>query len=286
MQTFTDTEQAKLRAAFDTLVWNVGPAPELDELADRPLHVQPASGRQGRHLVAAAVVTALLLGIGLTALLTSGDSDSVADASARGDVIVFLPSDTPLGTLIDIADEVLTWDGVAIASPWTSEDALDEFEGMFADQPDLIAVVREDPSILPASVRIWVDAGVDPSQIAQRARKEYPEHLDISYEGEEQPDASDIPDSTLPPLEVLATQVEPIRGYGDYSGYSYSAVPWEAVTAAEIACMQDQGWPVRPDGDTGISFRDVPIEDNQAVQIDFARCMAGLNLPEYDGPTG
>lgn len=118
--------------------------------------------------------------------------------------------------------------------------------------------------------------------------EQFPDALAISNPGEEQPDASNMPNSTLPDPTVLITQVEPIHGYGDYSAYEYSAVPWTDVTAAEIACMQDQGWPVVafPGTDTGIDFRDVPLENNQAAQIDFARCAKGLNLPDYDGPSG
>ncbi|MFH1330481.1 MAG: hypothetical protein ABIJ48_07525 [Actinomycetota bacterium] len=91
---------------------------------------------------------------------------------------------------------------------------------------------------------------------------------------------------TSPPLDVLVTQVDPIYGYGDYSAYSYAEVPWDLVTAAEIACMRDQGWPVDPIGDTGISWAAVPSEQNEAAQVSFARCAAGLDLPDYGVPSG
>lgn len=83
------------------------------------------------------------------------------------------------------------------------------------------------------------------------------------------------------PIETAATEDDPIYGYGDYSAYSYSNVPWDLVTAAMIACMRDQGWPIEPIGNNGISFAPVPAEQNQAARIDHDRCLAGLNLPEY-----
>jgi len=91
---------------------------------------------------------------------------------------------------------------------------------------------------------------------------------------------------TLPLLDVLVTEVEPIHGYGDYSAYSYAEVPWDLVTAAEIACMRDQGWPIEAVGATGMSWTAVPPQQNEAAQIAFAGCVAGLNLPEYGAPSG
>lgn len=279
MQTFSDTEQEKVRAAFYALVMGIGPAPELEELTDRPVRARLISQPRRRGPMLAAAVFGLLLGIGLTAFLVSDGSLDVAGGPFdRGDVLVFFAPGTPFDTLVDVADELMTWEGVVVASPWTSEDAAAEFAEAFADQPDLVALIQQDPSVLPPSVRVWVDPGTDVSVMAQRVGEEFTEAMEVRFKGEE-PQAADIPESTLPPLEILATQVEPIYGYGDYSGYSYAEVPWDRVTAAEIACMQDQGWPVEPDGNTGMLWTAVPVEDNQAAQIDFARCLAGLNLP-------
>lgn len=286
MQTFTNAEGARLRAAFDAMVAGIDAAPELEEIASRPHRIHATPKRHGRRLVAATATVGLLVGVGLTALLASGDADPAAEPSGRGDVIVFFSADTSLGLLIQAADRVGAWDGVAIASPWTSADALDEFRELFADQPDLIAVTEQDPSILPASVRVWLEPGADASVIAELARREFPDAVQVVVAGDGSAGPVDASESTLPPLEILVTQVEPIDGYGDYSAYTYASVPWAEVTAAEIACMQDLGWPVHPMGDTGISWDAVPIGDNQAAQIDFARCMAGLQLPPYEGPTG
>lgn len=87
------------------------------------------------------------------------------------------------------------------------------------------------------------------------------------------------------PTEIAGAEDGPIYGYGDYSAYSYEDVPWDLVTAAEIACMQDQGWPVKESGPTGISFADVPVDQNHIAQMDFGRCAAGLNLPEGGIPS-
>lgn len=87
------------------------------------------------------------------------------------------------------------------------------------------------------------------------------------------------------PSEIAVAEDDPIFGYGDYSAYSYSDVPWDVVTAAQVACMRDQGWPVELIGSNGISYAAVPVEQNQAAQIDEERCSAGLNLPEYGAPS-
>jgi len=117
-----------------------------------------------------------------------------------------------------MAAEAMTWDGVMVAEGWTSQDALIEFRQAFADQPDLIRVVEQDPSVLPTSVRIWVEPGTDPAVIAHKADEAFPDNLELDFRGEQRPQASDFPDSTLPPPDVLLTQVEPIYGYGDYRG--------------------------------------------------------------------
>jgi hypothetical protein len=85
-------------------------------------------------------------------------------------------------------------------------------------------------------------------------------------------------------MEVLADMVPPIYGYGDYSAYAYHEVPRNQSTAAQIRCMQDQGWPVEPIGTRGISFAPVPSHLNLAAQFDSARCYAGLRLPKYGHP--
>jgi hypothetical protein len=85
--------------------------------------------------------------------------------------------------------------------------------------------------------------------------------------------------------EIATAEDEPIYGYGDYSAYAYTDVPWEVVTAAMVACLQDQGWPVEQIGNTGVSFQAVPVDQNRAAQIDQTRCEAGLNLPEYGAPS-
>lgn len=90
--------------------------------------------------------------------------------------------------------------------------------------------------------------------------------------------------TTLPPLEILIDEVEPIYGYGDFSAFSFDDAPWDLITAAEIACMRDQGFPVEADGATGILFGNIPDEQNQAAQVAFARCAAGLSVPEYGMP--
>lgn len=93
---------------------------------------------------------------------------------------------------------------------------------------------------------------------------------------------------TLPEGVVVpkVPQMEPIGGYGDFSGVSYVAVDWFEVTALEVQCANDQGVPVHviPPGD-GIGYGDVASGQQTMAAAVIEACRAGLRLPPYEPPT-
>ena len=79
----------------------------------------------------------------------------------------------------------------------------------------------------------------------------------------------------------------PIGGYGDFSDTEYADVNWGRVAVVVAECAFDQGFPVtvRLEG-SGISYAEVPTEQNAAAVKTVDRCEAGLNLPELDDSGG
>lgn len=71
-------------------------------------------------------------------------------------VLAFLLDDV-LDQLDAIAADLATWEGVISAEAVDRVQALEEFRVRFADQPDLVARVEEDPTGLSGSVRLTVE---------------------------------------------------------------------------------------------------------------------------------
>ena len=71
-------------------------------------------------------------------------------------VLAFLLDDA-LDQLDAIAADLAGWEGVISAEAVDRDQALEEFRVRFADQPDLVAIVEEDPTALSASVRLAVE---------------------------------------------------------------------------------------------------------------------------------
>jgi cell division transport system permease protein len=83
-------------------------------------------------------------------------------------VIAFLTDDLTVEDVELLQREIQGWEEVESVTYFSKAEALDEFRELFADQPALIEVVEEDPSTLPASLRIRpVEAG-DYSAITNR----------------------------------------------------------------------------------------------------------------------
>jgi cell division transport system permease protein len=83
-------------------------------------------------------------------------------------VIAFLTDDLAFEEIEGLRTEIGGWDEVDSVSFFSKAQALDEFRELFADQPSLIEVVEEDPSTLPASLRIKPAEAADYGAIGDR----------------------------------------------------------------------------------------------------------------------
>lgn len=114
-----------------------------------------------------AVLVMLTLVFGTIVLRWSIDQDIGRwDDNVR--VIAFLSDDLALEDIDALQQDVQAWEHVDGVEYFSKAEALDEFRELFSDQQSLIDVVEEDPSILPASLRIRPTAAADYSAITDR----------------------------------------------------------------------------------------------------------------------
>jgi cell division transport system permease protein len=114
-----------------------------------------------------AVLVMLTLVFGTIVLRWSIDQDIGRwDDNVR--VIAFLSDDLTLEEIDALQQDIQSWDQVDAIEYFSKAEALDEFRELFADQQSLVDVVEEDPSILPASLRIRPNAAADYSAITDR----------------------------------------------------------------------------------------------------------------------
>lgn len=83
-------------------------------------------------------------------------------------VIAFLSDDITLDDVDSLQQEIQQWEQVSEVVYFSKSEALEEFRDLFADEQSLIDVVEEDPSILPASLRISPTTAADYKAIADR----------------------------------------------------------------------------------------------------------------------
>ncbi|NOY56171.1 MAG: hypothetical protein GXP34_09305 [Actinobacteria bacterium] len=98
---------------------------------------------------------------------------------------------------------------------------------------------------------------------------------------------SDYGDSGVPFADVLPIPtLDPITGYGDFSGVSYYDVDWVEVTALEVQCANDQGYPVTviPPGN-GIGYNQVVLDQQNMALAVVSACWAGLHIPPSEPMT-
>ncbi len=95
-----------------------------------------------------------------------------------------------------------------------------------------------------------------------------------------------VSSSTSTSVGSLASAIPPIGGYGDFSDVEYWNVDWYEVTRLEVACLNDNGYPVTliPPGD-GISYSAVPPEQSLEANEVSKACREGLRLPQPVPPT-
>jgi cell division transport system permease protein len=114
-----------------------------------------------------AVFVMLMLVFGTIVIRWSIDKDIGRwDENVR--VIAFLSDDLSLDDIDSLQAQIQQWDDVEAVTYFSKAQALDEARQMFADQPPVLSVVEEDPSILPASLRIAPVQAADYSAIRDR----------------------------------------------------------------------------------------------------------------------
>lgn len=106
-----------------------------------------------------AVLVTLVLVFGAIVVRWSIDQDIGRwDDNVR--VIAWLGDDLTVDQVTSLQADVQDWPEVDEVIYFSKSEALAEFRELFADQPALIEVVEEDPSVLPASLRIKpIEAG-------------------------------------------------------------------------------------------------------------------------------
>jgi len=118
---------------------------------------------------AAVVVVVVMLSLvfGTIIIRWSIDRDIIQwDDNVR--VIAFLNDDLSIEEINVMQADIQGWDHVDEVIYFTKTQALEEFREIFFDQPSLIDVVEEDPSILPASLRVKPTVAADYSTIRDR----------------------------------------------------------------------------------------------------------------------
>jgi len=116
-------------------------------------------------IVAVFVMLILLFG----ALVAQwGIHEDIGQWSENVRVIAFLGDDLSLDQIDALRGQIQQWDDVDTVTYFSKAQALDEARDLFADQPQILSVVEEDPSILPASLRIAPVQAADYSAIRDR----------------------------------------------------------------------------------------------------------------------
>lgn len=85
-------------------------------------------------------------------------------------VIAFLGDSMVPDGAEQLAAEVRDWEGVRVVNFFSQAEAVEEFKEMFADQPELIEIVENDPSILPVSLRVELDDASQLRAVSDRLR--------------------------------------------------------------------------------------------------------------------
>lgn len=114
-----------------------------------------------------AVLVMLTLVFGTIVLRWAIDQDIGRwDDNVR--VIAFLSDDLSLEDIDAMQREIQSWDEVEGVVYFSKAEALVEFRELFSDQQALIDTVEEDPSVLPASLRIQPTEAAQYSAITDR----------------------------------------------------------------------------------------------------------------------
>lgn len=114
----------------------------------------------------AAIATPLVL-LGQTWL--SGTTGLSSIPLSEPDVILWLSPQAGDEEVQRAASYAMTLEGVSCAAPFGRDLTLEDFREEFAGQPELVLIVEGDPSVLPKSLRLWLEEAADAEAIAEEA---------------------------------------------------------------------------------------------------------------------
>lgn len=69
-------------------------------------------------------------------------------------VIAFLRDDVPPSAVVDLQEEIRSWEEVGDVFFVSKQEALEEARRLFAEQPSMMAIIEDNPEVVPASLRI------------------------------------------------------------------------------------------------------------------------------------
>jgi hypothetical protein len=159
-----------------------------DKVAQVPARsVGAAAGRgSAARLMRVGALAMLMLSLGTIIFFgldrgsaTRGFVTPPIEPEREADLFIWFPFDMdPVDAELAVA-EVGTWQGVEFSLFWGPDRTRQEFSEMFADQPSLIAIVEDDPSVLPTSVRVWLTPDADRDALVELARQSFADAVEV-----------------------------------------------------------------------------------------------------------
>lgn len=240
--------------------------------------------RAVRVVQVGAVLVLVLAMIGASLWLdpTASPRGFVAPAGEpdrEADLFVWFRSDIDSASSQLAAADVATWEGVEYASFWGADRALQEFAELFPDQTELIEIVRQDPSVLPASIRIWIMPNADTDALIELARQTFPNATGWGTQAERSA-ATGIVTTTYgePVVTTIVIPAELEQAGTDLQAEiltdgKVSRDEFVRAVSRMAACMTDHGltgvtWSVEDEGGGWSSGYNSPTDDAAEQAID------------------
>lgn len=164
--------EREFKQAYTTLVAASPLALDWDEASTRPapLSQQPKASRWRRPLFAFSSAAALVLvALAVVALRPTTATVLETGAADQWRAILFLAGDVRQDQIDSIAATLQDVEGVIRWEYVDQSAALDEALILFANDERNIAIIREDPSILPASLRFATIDEASAQTVEQKA---------------------------------------------------------------------------------------------------------------------
>jgi hypothetical protein len=126
-----------------------------------------------------ALVVGVLAVVGVTGLLVLAPTSTPAAAPKQcgkpDEVDIYVHNDAELPQIK--AKVLASNQDVGSVVAQTQQQTFEEFQRMFADQPDVLKTAR--PEALPAVVKVWPKAGASASALGDRLTQQFPPPAEI-----------------------------------------------------------------------------------------------------------